>query len=73
MQKLWATIEKKAIALFIACNNHTYIVHGPDMKTLPPPPLGIFEDSDFWTPCYMTIQYLLVCTQNIGAQKLLGH
>ena len=33
----------------------------------PPPPLGIFEDSDFWTPCYMNIQYLLVCTQNIGA------
>ena len=35
--------------------------------TPPPSPLGIFEDSDFWTPCYMTIQYLLVCTQNIGA------
>ena len=33
------------------------IVHGPDMN---PPPLGIFEDSDFWTPCYMAIQYLLV-------------
>ena len=31
----------------------------------PPPPLGIFED--FWTPCYMTIHYLLVCTQNIEA------
>ena len=41
------------------------LVHGPYMK--PPPPLGIFEDSDFWTPCYMTIQYLLVCPQNIGA------
>ena len=36
-------------------------------ENLPPRPLDIFEDSDFWTPCYMTIQYLLVCTQNIGA------
>ena len=51
---------------WIACK-----VHGPDMKTLPP--LWIFEDSDFWTPCYMTIQYLLVCTQNIWAYKILGH
>ena len=52
----------------IAYQPETYSkVHGPDMKTLPPPPLGIFEDSDFWTPCYMTIQYLLVCTQNTGA------
>ena len=42
------------------------IVHGPDMNTLPPP-LGILEDSDFWTHCYVAIQYLLVCTQNIGA------
>ena len=43
------------------------IVHGPYIyENPPPPPLGIFEDSDFWTPCYMTIQYLLVCTQNIG-------
>ena len=34
-----------------------------------PPPLEIFEDSDSWTPCYMTIQYLFVCAQNIGAYK----
>ena len=32
-----------------------------------PPPLWIFEESDFWTPYYMTIQYMFVCTQNGGA------
>ena len=52
----------------IPCINLIY--HGPAMKTLPL--LGIFEDSDLWTSCYMTIQYLLVCTQNIGAQKNTG-
>ena len=36
----------------------------------PPPPLGIFEDSDFWTPWYMTIRYLLVCTQNTGSSNI---
>ena len=53
--------------VLIIAATESNIVHGPDMKPPPPPPLGIFEDSDFWTPCYMTIPYLLVCTQNIRA------
>ena len=48
----------------MAVSTWVYIVHGPDMK---PPPPRIFKEGDLWTPCDMTIQYLLVCTQNIAA------
>ena len=63
---LYASDTQIYMSLSVSNAKESLIVHGPDMKTLPPP-LGIFEDSDFWTPCYMTIQYLLVCTQNTGA------
>ena len=42
-------------------------LNSPWARYDPPPPLGIFEDSDFGAPCYMTIQNLLGRTQNIGA------
>ena len=66
------------VCLFLWCIGNTYTItlnfyfyeyHSPWARYEPPPPLRIFEDSDFWTPCYMTIQYLLVCTQNIRGIK----
>ena len=46
----------------------------PEMKNIPYPltMAGISKDNNFWTHYYLSIKYLLVCTQNIGAGKNIG-
>ena len=46
----------------------------PEIKNIPYPltMAGISKDNNLYTPYYLSLKYLLVCTQNIGVVKNIG-